>query len=200
MAYERSPAATASFEPAVRGAPELPGRGARSAARLGRAGASRPSRVRADRAHCVNRSRRIGRSRHPHRVGRARRTSGARRTIGAPADPVVLGPGGVRPAARSTGNAAGRRPPPYSAPAEGCSAAARDHRRGTRRRPRPGHGHRGGTEAAPKELHGRSHHHRRTPLRRLGPRRPQGLDAGHQRWRSGLVDSGRRQQRPTRCP
>ena len=40
MAYERSPAATASFEPAVRGAPELPGRGARSAARLGRASAS----------------------------------------------------------------------------------------------------------------------------------------------------------------
>ena len=40
MAYERSPAAPASFEPAVRGAPELPGRGARSAARLGRASAS----------------------------------------------------------------------------------------------------------------------------------------------------------------
>ena len=40
MAYERRSAAPASFEPAVRGAPELPGRGARSAARAGRAGAA----------------------------------------------------------------------------------------------------------------------------------------------------------------
>ena len=106
MAYERSPAAPTSFEPAVRGAPELPGRGAHSTTRTSRAGAARPSRVRANGAHCVGRSRRIGRSRHLHRVGRARRTSGARRTIGAPAVPVVRGPGGVRPAARSTGNTA----------------------------------------------------------------------------------------------
>ena len=37
MAYERSPAAPASFEPAVRGAPELPGRGAPPTTRTGAA-------------------------------------------------------------------------------------------------------------------------------------------------------------------
>ena len=106
MAYERSPAAPASFEPAVRGVPELPGRGVHSTTCTGRAGAARPSRVRADRAHCVSRSRRT------RRVGRAWRAGGARRTIGAPAASVVCGSRGVRPAARSTGNAAGRHPPP----------------------------------------------------------------------------------------
>lgn len=43
MAYERSPAAPASFEPAVRGAPELPGRGAHPTTCTGRAGTARHS-------------------------------------------------------------------------------------------------------------------------------------------------------------
>ena len=105
-AHERRSAAPASFEPAGRGAHSTARAGRTGTARIGGTGAARPSRVRADRAHRVNRARRIGCSRHLHRVGRARWTSGARRSTGAPAAPVVRGPGGVRPAARSTGNTA----------------------------------------------------------------------------------------------
>ena len=106
-AHERRSAAPASFEPAGRGAHSTTCTSRTGTARIGGTGAARPSRVRADRAHCVNRVRRIGRSRHLHRVGRARRAGGA------PAvRPVARGSGSVRPAARPTGNTAWRHPPP----------------------------------------------------------------------------------------
>ena len=88
-AYERSPAAPASYEPA--------GCGAHSTTCTSRASAARPSRVRADRAH---------------HVGRSRRANDARRAGGAPAvRPVARGSGSVRPAARPTSNTAWRPPP-----------------------------------------------------------------------------------------